>query len=294
MKKLTVREGTKSLDTISPLQRYLQEIGKYPLLDPEEEYELAKKHYSEGDVQSAHRLITSNLRLVVKIANDFRKAQVSLLDLIQEGNYGLMQAVKKFNPYKEVKLSSYSVWWIRAYILKYLMDNRGQVKIATTATQRKLYYNLRKETEKLLQEYENVTPKLLAEKLDVEEKDVIEMQKRLNSSDVSIDAPVSGDSTNTILNTLVDDETQDIESYLANEQLKNVFLENLEEFKLSLKERDLDVFNTRIVAESPLTLQEIGDKYGISRERARQIEARIIKKLKDFVLEKGTLDISLD
>lgn len=291
MKKLTVHKGTKSLDTISPLQRYLQEIGKYPLLEPEEEYELAAKHFSEGDRQAAHRLITSNLRLVVKIANDFRKAQVSMLDLIQEGNYGLMQAVKKFNPYKGIKLSSYSVWWIRAYILKYLMDNRSQVKIATTAVQRKLYYNLRKETERLLQEYEEVTPKLLAEKLDVTEKDILEMQKRLISSDISIDTPISEDGSTTILGTLIDDKVEDIETYLVNEQLNSVFKDNLEEFKINLKERDLEIFNSRIIAESPLTLQEIGAKYGISRERARQIEARIIKNLKEFIIEKGTLDI---
>ncbi|MEZ4744153.1 MAG: sigma-70 family RNA polymerase sigma factor [Bdellovibrionota bacterium] len=156
-----IPSSNKDLVTLSPLQLYLQEIAKYPLLKPEEEYELAVKHFEDGDVHAAHRLITANLRLVVKIANDFRRAQFNLLDLIQEGNYGLMQAVKRYNPYKGVKLSSYSAWWIRAFILKYLMDNHGQVKIATTAAQRKLYYNLRKETERLLRQYEEVDPKLL-------------------------------------------------------------------------------------------------------------------------------------
>ena len=146
MTKLTTF-GSKSLSSLTPLQLYLQEISKYPLLEPEEELELAKRHFDEGDVAAAHRLITSNLRLVVKIANEFRKAQSNLLDLVQEGNYGLMQAVKKYNPYKGVRLSSYGAWWIKAYILKYLLDNNGQVKIATTASQRKLFYNLRKETE---------------------------------------------------------------------------------------------------------------------------------------------------
>ena len=137
--------GSKSASNVSPLQLYLQEIAKYPLLSPEEELETAKKHFDDGHVGSAHRLVTSNLRLVVKIANEFRQAQINFLDLIQEGNYGLMQAVKRFNPYKGVKLSSYAAWWIRAYILKYIMDNKSQVKIGTTAAQRKLFFNLRKE-----------------------------------------------------------------------------------------------------------------------------------------------------
>ena len=175
---------------MNPLQLYLQEIAKYPLLDPEQEFELAQRHYEEDDIQAAHRLITSNLRLVVKIANDFSKVQANLLDLIQEGNYGLMQAVKKFNPYKGVKLSSYAAWWVRAYILKYLMDNHGQVRIATTAAQRKLFYNLEKETQRLLSEYDTADPKMIAKSLNVSEKDVIEMQKRLSSSEVSLDAPM--------------------------------------------------------------------------------------------------------
>src|SRR3989338_4852166 len=160
--KLPVPSRDRKPAKISPLQLYLQEIAKYPLLSPEEELELARQHYEESDIKAAHRLITANLRFVVKIANEFRRAQVNVLDLIQEGNYGLMQAVKKFNPYKGVKLSSYAAWWIRAYILKYLMDNRSQVKIATTAAQRKLFYNLQKETDRLLNEDKEVNVKVIA------------------------------------------------------------------------------------------------------------------------------------
>ena len=174
----------------SPLQLYLREIAKHPLLEPEEEFSLAQKHHDEGDVAAAHRLITSNLRLVVKIANDFSIAQVNLLDLVQEGTLGLMQAVKKFNPYKGVKLSSYASWWIRAYILKYLLENRGQVRIATTTNQRKLFYNLQKETDRLIAEGEEADIKTIAKSLNVPEKDVVEMQKRLRASDVSLDAPI--------------------------------------------------------------------------------------------------------
>ncbi len=289
MSKLTTI-GSKSLSSLTPLQLYLQEISKYPLLEPEEELELAKKHFDEGDVAAAHRLITSNLRLVVKIANEFRKAQSNLLDLVQEGNYGLMQAVKKFNPYKGVRLSSYGAWWIKAYILKYLLDNNGQVKIATTASQRKLFYNLRKETEKLLLEYEKVDSKLLAANLKVPEKDVIEMQKRLASRDVSLDAPLEVDSTTTRADFLSDDQ-ETIEDFLADQQVKVLFSGYLVEFRSSLKGREADLFDLRLTSEEPITLQDIGDRFGITRERARQIEARIIEKLKAFVKEKGTLDI---
>ncbi|MCX6127748.1 MAG: sigma-70 family RNA polymerase sigma factor, partial [Proteobacteria bacterium] len=149
-KNLPTPKASQAVSRLSPLQIYLKEISRYPLLSQEEESDIARKHFEEGDIAAAHRLVTSNLRLVVKIANDFRQAQTNLLDLIQEGNYGLMQAVKKFNPYKGVKLSSYAAWWIRAYILKFIMDNKSQVKIGTTAAQRKLFFNLRREMDKLL------------------------------------------------------------------------------------------------------------------------------------------------
>lgn len=288
-----VKSGPKEVSSLSPLQLYLRELAKYPLLTSEEEYELAVRHYEDGDIQAAHKLITSNLRLVVKIANEFRKAQINLLDLVQEGNTGLMQAVKKYNPYKGVKLSSYSAWWIRAYILKFLLDNEGQVRIATTAAQRKLYYNLRSETEKLLEQYDHVDPKLIAKSLDVSEKDVVEMQKRLGASDISLDAPVSSDAGKTVTRgeLMSDSEQESIDTLLADSEIKNLFSGYLAEFKSTLSGRDLELFEQRLAAENPITLQEIGTKYGISRERARQIEARIVKKLKDFVLEKGTIDI---
>lgn len=292
MSKLPVPTGKKNPAEISPLQLYLQEIAKYPLLEPEDEFDLAKKHFEEEDIQAAHRLITANLRLVVKIANDFRRAQTGLLDLIQEGNYGLMQAVKKYNPYKGVKLSSYAAWWIRAYILKYLMDNKSQVKIATTAAQRKLFYNLQKETDRLLSEYDSVDPKMIANRLNVPEKDVLEMQRRLNASDYSLDAPIAGgDGLTTKAELIADEVEQTVEELLVDKQVRDLFFEHLEEFKSSLSERDRDVFEKRLISETPLTLQEIGNIYGISRERARQIEARIIKQLKRFVEDKGVLDV---
>jgi RNA polymerase sigma-32 factor len=271
-------------------------VAKHPLLSPEEEYELAVRHYEEGDIPSAHRLVTSNLRLVVKIANDFRQAHINMLDLIQEGNAGLMQAVKKFNPYKGVKLSTYAAWWIRAYILKHIMDNKSQVRIGTTAAQRKLFFNLKKEAEKLLQEYDHIDTKLLAESLDVKERDVIEMQKRLSAPDLSLDAPLRTDdgSDAATRGSVIAAEIEPADEMLANNQLRALFAEHLEEFKATLRERDLEIFNDRLLSEQPLTLQEVGDRYGISRERARQIEARIINSLKKFVDDKGVIDIDVE
>jgi len=278
-----VISGTKLPAKQSPLEIYLREINRYPLLTPEEEYDLAVKHHSHSDREAAQRLITSNLRLVVKIANEFRTGSTSFLDLIQEGNYGLMQAVKKFDPYKGVKLSSYAAWWIRAFILKFLMDARSQVRIATTAAQRKLFYNLRRETEKLLQKYDEADPKLLAEAMNVREKDVKDMQLRLQGGDVSLDAPINEEGTLRGETLNLHDGTSSVEDQLAGGQLMEIFEEQLDAFKSTLKGRDLDIFKDRMLSETPLTLQEIGDRYQISRERARQIEARIMKSLKEFV-----------
>jgi RNA polymerase sigma-32 factor len=285
-----VRSSEKSPASLSPLQLYLQQIAKYPLLEPEEEYELARQHFDDGDVRAAHRLVTANLRLVVKIANDFRQAQLNLLDLIQEGNYGLMQAVKRFNPYKGVKLSSYAAWWIRAYILKYIMDNKSQVKIGTTADQRKLYYNLERTARKLLQEYDHVDTKMLADHLNVKEKDVEEMQARLAAPDVSLDAPLSNEPDSATRGQLLSSDGHGAEDVLANEEVKRIFADHLSDFRSTLKGRDLEIFDARMIADEPLTLQEIGDRYGVTRERARQIENRILQKLRDFVNKKGLLD----
>lgn len=275
----------------SPLQIYMQQIAKYPLLDPEEEYELARQHFDESDVHAAHRLVTSNLRLVVKIANDFRQAQLNILDMIQEGNFGLMQAVKRFNPYKGVKLSSYAAWWIRAYILKYLMDNKSQVKIATTADQRKLFYNLEKTARKLLQEYDHVDAKLLAEHLNVKEKDVVEMQARLATPDLSLDAPLGSDSeSGPSRGSQIAADQKNSEELLAHEEIRKIFSDHLAEFRKTLKGRDLEFFDARLIADQPPTLQDLGDRYGITRERARQIESRIISKLRVFVESKGYID----
>ena len=291
MNKLA-KPSDKNVMALSPLQIYLKEVSKYPLLTPEEEYELAKNHFETGDTTTAHRLITSNLRLVVKIANDFRKIRGELLDLIQEGNTGLMQAVRLYNPYKGVRLSSYAVWWIRAYILKFLLENEKQVKIATTTAQRKLFYNLRQETKKLLEEYERVDTKLIAQRLNVPERDVIEMQKRMSAKDLRLDAPLSQDSTRTTTagDMLADQQQLPMDSWIAHLQIKSIFQNHLEEFAKTLESRDLVILRSRILSDSPLTLQQLGDKFHVTRERARQLENKIINRLRVYLHKQGFLD----
>lgn len=286
-----VVKSDQSLVKLTPLQLYLREISNYALLTAEEEHQLAVAHFEQGDVEAAHRLITANLRLVVKIANDFKQVQTNLLDLIQEGNYGLMQAVKKFNPYKGVKLSSYSAWWIRAFILKYIMDNRSQVRMGTTRAQRKLFFNLRKEAERLLQVYERVDPKMIAANLQVKERDVIEMQQRIDSSDVSLDAVEGEEDGNRSLLNLLPQASEDLEETVALAQLRAKFSRELIEFRQTLNDRELTVLDERVLSDTPLTLQALADRYGVTRERARQLEARLLKNLRKFIAARGVIDI---
>ncbi len=286
-----VTKQNRSLVKLTPLQLYLREISRYALLSAEEEHQLAVAHFEQGDVEAAHRLITANLRLVVKIAGDFRQVQIHLLDLIQEGNYGLMQAVKKFNPYKGVKLSSYAAWWIRAFILKFIMDNRSQVRIGTTRAQRKLFFNLRKEAERLLQEYERVDPKMIAANLQVKEKDVVEMQQRIGNPDVSLDAVTGDEDSDRSLLNLLPRASEDLEEVVALAQLQERFGRELVEFRMTLNDRELAVLDERVLSDTPLTLQTLADRYGVTRERARQLEVRLLKNLREFVAARGVIDV---
>jgi RNA polymerase sigma-32 factor len=265
------------------LQRYIREANRFALLTPEEEKELTR-HYSEtGDRETGYKLITSNLRLVIKIALEFQKFWMkNLLDLIQEGNIGLMHAIKKFDPYRGIKLSYYASFWIKAYILKFIMDNWKLVKIGTTQSQRKLFYNLRREKEKLRALGFEPGPKLLAETLHVREEEVIEMDQRLGGWELSLDAPLKEGSDEYHKNFLPATDSQ-VEEVLAEAELKDLFRRKLEEFKQGLNEKELDILNLRLLAEHPLTLQEIGARHQISRERVRQIEDRMIKKLRHFL-----------
>lgn len=278
----------RDLSRADALQRYLAEISRHPLLTREQEHDLAARFKETQDPKLAYRLVTANLRLVVKIAMEYRRAAFSVLDLIQEGNVGLMQAVQKYDPYRGVKLSSYSAWWIRAYILRYLMDNWRMVKLGTTQAQRKLFFNLRKEQEKLLSQGFEAAPKLLAEKLEVSEQDVREMDQRLGNDEFSLDTPVAGsdDSRQTYVDRLAENRSG-AEEQLGDEELRRVFKEQLAAFGKTLTDpRDRFLFEKRISVldgAEPLTLQQVGEEYGFTRERARQLEARLTGQLRQFL-----------
>lgn len=269
-----------------PVSAYVQQAKQFPLLSREEENELAKRYSEFGDLSAARKLIESNLRLVVKIAYEYRRAHRHLLDLIQEGNVGLMKAVEKFDPERGVKLSSYAAWWIRAYILKFVLDNWRLVKVGTTQAQRKLFYNLNKEKARLQQMGFSPTPRLLAENLDVREDEVIEMEKRLAAPDASLDAPAAADDDGgrTFLDTLSGGSESPYE-LAEHSQLRERLQEIIEDVREGLSERDQRILDERLVSPDPKTLVELAADFGVSRERVRQLEARIRKKLADRVRE---------
>jgi len=265
------------------LQRYIREANRYALLTPAEEKDLATRFHETGDRDTGARLITSNLRLVIKIALEFQRYWMkNLLDLIQEGNIGLMQAIKKFDPYRGIKLSYYASFWIKAYILKFIMDNWKLVKIGTTQSQRKLFYNLKREKEKLRALGIEPGPKLLSDVLQVREEEVVEMEQRLGGWELSLDAPLKEGSEEHHKNFLTTSEPL-MEDVLAGSEMKDLFRQKLSEFRQTLNLKEVDIVDLRLLAEKPLTLQEIGARHGISRERVRQIEDRLIKKLRHYL-----------
>jgi len=272
----------KALVPFDPLQRYLTEIRRFPLLNREDEHELAVRYKEYGDVGAAYKLVTSNLRLVVMIAREYQKAFKNLLDLIQEGNMGLMEAVKNFDPYRGVRFPSYAVWWIRAYMIRYIMNDWRMVKIGTTQAQRKLFFNLQKEKEKIEAEGLTPGPKLLAQRLNVKEDEVVEMEQRLAGRDLSVDVPIGDDEEATLLSFLQDTKKTPEEEF-AETQYRELLRDKMEQFAKSLKDKELVIYRERLLNDDPLTLREIGEKYGISRERVRQIEERVKKKLKTYL-----------
>lgn len=281
-KTLPVKSAGTAVAKFDPLQSYLSEISKYSLLTREQEVELGIRIQNDDDSDAAYELITSNLRLVVKIAFDFQRVWMqNLLDLIQEGNVGLMQAVKKFDPYKNVKFSYYASFWIKAYILKFIMDNWRLVKIGTTQGQRKLFFKLKKEKQKLIDEGFDPKPKLLSERLGASEKEIIDMDQRLDGWDVSLDAPLKDDSDTQRIE-LLDTDTDNVEDIFGNKEVENLLHDTIDEFKTTLNEREMEILDLRIFSDEPLTLQEIGVRYNISRERVRQVEKSIVNRLKEF------------
>lgn len=280
-----VQSEERSLVPYDPLQLYLFEIKRYRLLTREEEQALAKRVQEEQDQQAAFKLVTSNLRLVVKIAMDFHRYWTKgLLDLIQEGNVGLLQAVSKFDPYRGIKFSYYASFWIKAYMLKFIMENWKLVKIGTTQTQRKLFFNLSKERDKLIAQGFNPEPRLLAERLDVKEKEVEEMTQRLGGGEISLSAPV-GESGKEVYGSFLPDAQMAADDRLSEMENRELLLEKLGKYRETLTGKELDIFDSRIMAENPVTLQELGNKYHISRERVRQIQEKIIKNIKKWLME---------
>ena len=265
------------------LYRYLKEISQYRLLTREETEELAIRYHQENDPEAAYKLVTANLRLVVKVAMDFQKYWMqNFLDLIQEGNVGLVQAVKKFDPYRGVKFSYYAAYWIRAYILKFIMDNWRLVKVGTTQAQRKLFFSLNKEIKLLESQGFKPETKLLAERLNVKESEVIEMQQRLDNWDVSLESPVREGSDDEQKSFVVQ-EGASIEQRVAEREVKDKLTGLLAKFQETLNDKEQAILHDRLLTDDPLTLQHIADRFGISRERVRQIEANLLKKIRTYL-----------
>ncbi len=282
--------GEGGLVRYDPLRAYMAEVARHPLLSREEEHDLAVRYRETGDVDAAYRLVASNLRLVVKIAHEYRRTAFQLLDLIQEGNIGLMQAVKKYDPWKGVKLSSYAAWWIRAYIIRFVMDNWRLVKLGTTQAQRKLFFNLGKEREKLLARGIDPTPRLLAHNLQVDEHEVEEMSARMGAEDLSLDAPAGNaddEARHSRLDRLADHAEAAADDRIGDEQLRRLFREKLDAFAVTITdERERYIFEHRLLPQegaTPLTLQEIGERFRLTRERARQIEAKLTGRLREYL-----------
>lgn len=269
-----------------PLAAYMREVQRHPLLTREQEHELAVEYAETGDVDAAKKLVTSNLRLVVKIAYEYKRAHKNMMDLVQEGNIGLMQAVKRYDPHRGVKLSSYSAWWIRAYILRFILNNWRLVKLGTTQAQRKLFFNLNKERARLAAMGIEPTHEEIAKRLDVASKEVQEMDLRLSSNDASLDMPI-GDSEGrqTSRLELLPSALDGPERLAERSQLIEMLQDHLATFRETLRGKDLDIFDKRMIAEEAMTLQQLGDQFGVSRERVRQLEARIAGKLRKFLYE---------
>jgi RNA polymerase sigma-32 factor len=275
-----------ALSRSDPLQAYLREVQRHALLTGDEEKSLTTHYQKTQDVRTAARLVTANLRLVVKLAYEYRRAYKNIMDLIQEGNIGLMQAVKRYDPYRGVKLSSYAAWWIRAYILRYILNNWRLVKLGTTQAQRKLFFNLNKEKARLSAMGIEPTSLEIAKRLQVEEKEVIDMDRRLSSGEASLDAPV-GDSEGRSVSRieLLPSPTTGPDASMEAREMGDLVHGHLMTFRNTLKGKDVLIFDKRMIAEDPLTLQELGDEFGISRERVRQLEARLTTKLRVYLKE---------
>jgi len=283
---LAILEEPGAIEKLGPLKRYLMEARRYPILTREQESEAARLVREKGDASAAQKLVLSNLRLVVKIAIEYQRHWTDLFDLVQEGNIGLIQAVKKFDPYRNIRFSTYASFWIRAYILKFLMENYRLVKIGKTQAQRRLFFNLKKERERLESLGFKPTSSLLAQNLLASEQEVNDMQMRMAAPEESLDTPVTQDGKQTLGQTLPDENPSLVEK-LADSEFQELMGKKLKQFREILAaekaEKELFIFDHRLLAENPQTLKELGEKFGISRERIRQLEVRVMKRLKEYL-----------
>ena len=268
---------------LDPFAAYMQEVKKYPLLSEDDEKELAIRLQETGDVDAAYQLTTANLMLVVKIAMTFKREWQSLMDLVQEGNVGLMKAVKNFDPFRGVRLSAYATWWIKSYILKYILDNWRLVRVGTTNSRRKLLFNLKKEKERLEREGFDPSTKLLAEHFGVDEGEIIDVEASIGAVDVSMDTPTRADSSMTPAQSLSDGKS--LEKGAEIDQFREILQQKIEEFKSDLKPGEIEILENRVLSESPQSLQEIGDERGVTREAVRQAEQRLLKKFRIYIEE---------
>lgn len=274
------------LARFDPLQAYMREVQRHNLLSADEEHNLAVQYQQTEDREVAARLVTANLRLVVKIAYEYRRAYRNMMDLVQEGNIGLMQAVKRYDPYRGVKLSSYAAWWIRAYMLRFILNNWRLVKVGTTQAQRKLFFNLNKEKARLTAMGIEPSHAEIAKRLNVAESEVTEMDRRLARADASLDATVNeADGRSTTRLELMPSTNATPDQIAEGSEFSELLQTQLEEFRKTLSGKDVDIFDKRVVADEPLTLQELGDQFGVSRERVRQLESRMMGKLREHLRE---------
>lgn len=280
------RKGDRAVTLVDPLTRYLQQVQTYPLLTEEEEHQLATRYREYKDLEAAKKLILAHLRLVVKIALEYRQAYHQALDLIGEGSVGLMTALQRFDPERGIRFSTYAAWWIRSYILKFILDNFRLIRVGTTKEQRKLFYNLMKEKRKIENLGYYAGSRLLAEKMKVSPEAVEEMTQRLSQPEIGLSTPV-GEEGGAILEDFIPIKDVGAEEKLAKKEATDILQEKLQEFAFQLKPRELKIFHERLLAEVPRTLQTIADEYHISKERVRQIEEHLLKRLKNFFDQVG-------
>ena len=265
-----------------PFRRYLGEVRKYPSLSREEEKDLARRYRDTGDREALFRLVTSNLMQVVRVALSYRRAARNLLDLVQEGNLGLLAAIERFDPELGVRLPTYAAWWIRAYIVKFLLDNVRLVRVGTTNDRRKLLRNLRQEKARLIAEGFDVGPKMLADHFNVSEADVMDVERALHSQDFSLDAPL-GDSEDRTRGDLLPDPGPTVEEDFERRELQDKVKAAIDRFRLGLSDREQVILDDRLLSEDPVTLQVIGDRFGTTREAVRQAEARLMARLREHL-----------